>query len=135
MSKKIIKQTIFSAVLYLITYVVAIWCVCGFISLNILLKPYAYMMLFEVHLVKTVALAVSILYLSVSFVIFYSKKMNADTILVILSYFFPIVGLILGIVYRVKYEKSKDLSNTYLFTAIASIIPLLVISFYFLAFI
>jgi hypothetical protein len=93
------------------------------------------MMLFEVHLVKTVALAVGILYLSVYFVIFYAKKMNADKILVILSYFFPIIGLILGIVYRVKYKKIKDLSNTYLFTAIASIIPPLVISFYFLAFI
>ena len=135
MTKKIIKHAIIAIIFYLIAYIIAIWSIQGGINFDILLEPYAYMMLSEVHLVKTIALTVGILSLSISFASFYATKTNADKMLIILSYCFPIVGLILGVVYRVKQEKSTSLSNTYLLTAVASITPLLIVSFYFLAFI
>lgn len=134
MDKKIIKHGIFAVSLYLITYAIAIWIICGFINVSVLLKPYAYMMLSEAHFAKTLAFAAGVLYLSVSLTASYAKRMNADTILVVLSYCIPIVGLILGIVYRVKNKNTIALSNAYLFAAAASIVPSILVTVYFLVF-
>ena len=74
MTKKIIKHAIIAIIFYLTAYVIAIWSIQGGINFDILLKPYAYMMLSEVHLAKTIALTVGILSLSISFVSFYAKN-------------------------------------------------------------
>ena len=78
------------------------------------IKPYAYMTLLEVRVAKIIALLAGIVCLFVVWLIHSTKNRTFDPILGTLSFVIPVVGLILGILYRVRQQKDIHASNAYL---------------------
>ena len=131
MVKKYAKFFVINVAVCLVAYILAVLTVYGYLNVDILLEPYAYMSLYEFHLIKVITLTIGTLSVSASLLIPYAKKSGADILLLILSYFLPIVALILGIIYRVKQDKSLAISNTYLLALLASAISVLLSFIYY----
>ena len=135
MIKKIIKYVLLSVLVYLGTYVVAV-AIMGFfrqrgIHFIYFFRPYAYLSLLDVRLIRVVALAAGTLSLSFSLLIPYAKRVCADMVLVILSYCIPYVGLILGVILRARQDKITAISKAYILSSVASIASSLIVAFYY----
>lgn len=97
-------------------------------------RPYEYMTLSQVNVVKTIAFASVVISIVMSLIMSYARKKEADIALVILSICIPVLGLILGVIYRVRQEKNIDISNVFLLASISSIFAIIIITIYYFLF-
>ena len=92
------------------------------------------MTLSQVNVVKTIAFASVVISIVMSLIMSYARKKEADIALVILSICIPVLGLILGVIYRVRQEKNIDISNVFLLASISSIFAIIIITIYYFLF-
>ena len=128
--KKILKCALISLILMLVTYAFALFVIYGHFRFELLIMPYAYMIALQVELAKIIAFSVGLLFASICFFVYYTKKTNADLVLSIFSFFIPLVGFVVGIIYRVR-DNNISISNCYLLTAMASVATSILILLYF----
>ena len=120
MKKSLAKYAAFSIVLSFFVYCCSIFVMRGSIYLPFLFRPWAYLSVAQVHTAQFIAILAGLLFPFSTWVVHSAKKKAFDPILGLLSFLFPLVGIVLGIVYRVRAQKDTAASNMYLLLSIVS---------------
>ena len=137
MRKKVFKYGIINLLLILLVYCVSFFAFYGAkrggICIQALFQPYAYTTVSMMRAVKGTIVLAELVFLFVIWLIKAAKNKSFDPVLGILSFIFPLVGFVLGIIYRVRQQKDVLASNAYLLFAIASVLIGITLGFCVLA--
>ena len=130
MKNSFVKHLIFAFILMILVYCCTVFIMFGGIYFRILFIPQAYLMISQVRIAKFIAILAGILFLLLIWFLRSAKRNLFDPILGIFSFIFPLVGIILGIVYRARTQKDIAASNMYLILAGISILLSIILAFF-----
>ena len=122
MHKKALKYGIAIVIFMALAYCCAIFALRQNFYLPALIRPYAYMTSSQVTAAKIIALFAGVVCLFLVWLIHSTKNKSFDPVLGAISFIIPVVGLVLGILYRVRQQKNIHASNAYLIFSGASIL-------------